>query len=1495
MKDIQEQQIRKRTSVSSNTKPKKKGLPKAAASSASTGGQGVSFENRAQAVKLLHMCLGAHSPGIPMGWTIVELRFQARPHGPQTDDLVCTIESSTGIRRKVFMQMKSGLMARKSTKAFEEAIGGAWIDYQQPSYFKKNEDQIVIVHDTGSSHYVKGASDVVRAARLSLSALEWLEKIEPEGVSNDVKRKALAAFRSIVNVYADRHVNDDELFDFLKHLSFISHDLKEEGTSEHIALVNQIGFTLLANGHNVNSDYIWSTLVTTCMTLNANSAGISIDSIAALLDFDLARLFKIVRDASSSNLSFSRHQIPDGQVQERLAGGIFTAASSSPTSGQEAIPAAREDSTNKLISNRLDHINAKIKEYKYQEAMSDLSNLGQDMKPFDAHQTARWYLMRGTCKWHFEHDENAAAEDFLKAADLCDDDDKLAAARVRGLLLKKDIQAAASAGQVALRRFPESLPIWVIAKNAELLQGGSISEDDIPLEHRGEADAVQIVAWHLHHVGNIDAAAIAARNALALPTANFFTRYNALEYTLLSVTSDALNMAFHLLTPADLDGLNTVAQAFEPHLDRLWHIQSNRTLFATVVNLGYVYIFLKRGEDVIALLREARARGINEPEFIRLELEAYRDTNQTSKALEIGNRNIASMPVDTLVTFAQIAANEGNLELVERALDTALTEDKEHAVEAIRTLYWDILLTQGRDVEVLEQLDTLDLSTTIFVPLLAQAARLLRRAGQLERADQTLDHVIRLVSTSNIPTEKYMVATVLLHAKRFSECATIYESIIKQNLHSELHNDLLYCYLQLGAHAKAKHLVDSFPTGWMSDYYARGMAIQLAENANDWTLLIKLSQAQLIAAPESAMSWLFRLYAASHEPTTEFLAVLAKVPDVLEGTTQEFTQIAKYEISNGFEDRGLKRIYRMRRMNLTDIEVAAAHLTAHIFSHKSLPNLDIEMPAVAPGTYFTVEDENGHTITITIDPEFISGLPEVGEFRSASRADVAPFIGAVVGQEIIINQAFSEPKHLKIKSIGSSYRRLLDSTHELLKHSITSSSYMSVINLPEDEHGNLDFSAIKDQVIKRSEMGKRIMEVYRGAPMTLGCMCRLMGCSLVDLLRGWPGSEIKLDVGGESLEQRTTALNLLARTEALYVIDAATLIELGRLDCLHLLSNIPQLHCSTKTYDLIRAGLDESKILQTAGTMVAHEGDIAFVEITDQDKLKQVDFLQGLVDAIESHCKISPAYGPLEWPQTPKELRDVVSAEEMATLTLSLELGATLFCLDARLRLLGGTLGLEGIWPQALLSSCLAAGQISRNDYTLACVKMFLSGRSFISLNSLDLLLTIYKGDAWARAIISAFQEHIAEENVDFDSALTVVFNFLVDLASAGVCQFGFFIEATSFLTEGLARHKKCPSDLAARLAIMLGLSVSFFHGKKTLDFIWLTVDRACLRAQSEKIPNTFKGKIIFGSNTPTLFNGLTEEEMAEMLMDPVIDKKLATNRAPDSKSTSSNAQNKDY
>ncbi|MYZ50876.1 hypothetical protein [Malikia spinosa] len=160
------------------------------------------------------------------------------------------------------------------------------------------------------------------------------------------------------------------------------------------------------------------------------------------------------------------------------------------------LPGARPDSVNKFISSQLDAINEMLKACRFRDGLEAVTRLGSDMGLLDLHQQARWYLQRALCTWHLEGGK-AAVNDFLKAAELYPEDEKMAAAGVRGLLLDADIAGAVAAGRKSVDRFPTSVHVWIAYTNARMFKGEEIKLTDVPAAMRSNCDGLCCINLHV--------------------------------------------------------------------------------------------------------------------------------------------------------------------------------------------------------------------------------------------------------------------------------------------------------------------------------------------------------------------------------------------------------------------------------------------------------------------------------------------------------------------------------------------------------------------------------------------------------------------------------------------------------------------------------------------------------------------------------------------------------------------------------------------------------------------------------------------------------------------------------------------------------------------------------------------------------------------------------------------------------------------------------------
>lgn len=184
-----------------------------------------------QALYLLAMLTGWPTP-LLQDAVVEELRFQARIHGYNTDDLVCTLLDDAGARRKALLQVRLTLKAVRSDQPFKESIVAAWYDYKNDTLFRKGQDRLIVVYANDVGGGIQASAHLTQFARTSLTSAEFVRKATAKGFSSEVRRAAYESISAILATELEREIEPDELHDFMRHLRFISHQLASDGTQE---------------------------------------------------------------------------------------------------------------------------------------------------------------------------------------------------------------------------------------------------------------------------------------------------------------------------------------------------------------------------------------------------------------------------------------------------------------------------------------------------------------------------------------------------------------------------------------------------------------------------------------------------------------------------------------------------------------------------------------------------------------------------------------------------------------------------------------------------------------------------------------------------------------------------------------------------------------------------------------------------------------------------------------------------------------------------------------------------------------------------------------------------------------------------------------------------------------------------------------------------------------------------------------------------------------
>lgn len=1061
------------------------------------------------------------------------------------------------------------------------------------------------------------------------------------------------------------------------------------------------------------------------------------------------------------------------------------------------LPAARPESVDRLISDQLDRTNDLLKAGHFRDALDHLAAIGKDLEPFDAHQMARWYLQKGFCLWFMNVGDQEPATLFFKAYELYPDDERMAAAQVRGLMLEEKFDQARAAGESALARFPDSQHVWFALANIRLQQGERVQMKDVPEALKQEPDALQFVAQAEFNAGNLDEAIKLSQKAAKHPSAGFFIRSNALRIAAACGSRFPVGAMSGAIPIRETKALEFAVGLFDPWHERLWEIQS-ASVGEAVTHLGYALLMLNRFADALRLAQDAETHGHRAAEILRIQVTAFYELDREDELLRLADKRLAEMDDTSLTIVGQVAAANGNLALLKQTLEAALAlapvDGK--TTELLTALRWEALMRVDRQETAVNEILTARVDGDGGLISACVAARILNRAGRTLEADAVLRRAKALVTAENTDADKLMLAELLFSLAHFAEASALYERLVTPGQLSDMHTRLLACYVKSNRRHKAKELIAKLPEDWIDHDRTRKLAIELGQQAADWSFLRPLADAQLRKHPHNAGSWLSKLTVSLHSSNpAEFQNDLRSVPELLEGTIRGTAQLANLELRYGEAERGMRRLYRMVRTNLDEPEALSAYFLSIVGAPSELPLMETELPAVTPGSCIDLIDEFGQPTRFVIDPTDVGGLPKREGYSDVTAPTAAALLGASVGQQIDLPAlAFGDTKRYTVTGIESAYQKILQVVHERA-NALGGLPHMKTVCLGQTGDAERDLAYMKAEVIRTSDISRQLFDAYAAGHATLSGFSKRMGRNTVEAVLGWPSDGPPLFVGTGSEAERVAALELLARPDAVYVIDALTLAELVHLDIQELLAHIPKVLVTTVTQSMLEQFLRDAKEDRSVATTTEVNGQLAFIEHDAHYHTRRIKFFAAVIAAVDKYCEVQPAYGELGDDPDMSRLAAVLQDEEMEVLLLANTAKATLFTLDGRFRsLLEVVAKVPGVWPQASLMHCANRGLVAPAGRALAKVRQFLSSRSFVSLSPADLAWMVLQRGAYLQQGMQRFTAYLSADATDFETTIHVAFDFLRQIAS-GETHFGAFGELFEHVVEAAMRHKQCSPD----------------------------------------------------------------------------------------------------
>jgi hypothetical protein len=197
------------------------------------------YKARVQASFVALMLTGGHAPCLPH-WPIVEIKFQAKIDGFDTDDLVVVVENVNSKERcKLLAQVKHSIDITHRSALFGEVMQAAWNDFNNPKVFTRGNDVIALI--TGP--LTQNDSEVAwlfNYARANLSNPQrFFRNVATAKFTSEEKRQKLEAIRDHLKVANDGvDLTDDVFHEFLTHYYLLGYDYLGEEEGIVLSLIN---------------------------------------------------------------------------------------------------------------------------------------------------------------------------------------------------------------------------------------------------------------------------------------------------------------------------------------------------------------------------------------------------------------------------------------------------------------------------------------------------------------------------------------------------------------------------------------------------------------------------------------------------------------------------------------------------------------------------------------------------------------------------------------------------------------------------------------------------------------------------------------------------------------------------------------------------------------------------------------------------------------------------------------------------------------------------------------------------------------------------------------------------------------------------------------------------------------------------------------------------------------------------------------------------------
>ncbi|MGB7290549.1 MAG: tetratricopeptide repeat protein [Thermodesulfobacteriota bacterium] len=1020
----------------------------------------------------------------------------------------------------------------------------------------------------------------------------------------------------------------------------------------------------------------------------------------------------------------------------------------------------------------LDHSRDLVNDYKPKQALEFLEKLKKRIWS-NAGQIVKYRLLTniGAAKLAINQEEEAAKL-FLEALQHNPDDEKALCNSAFGYLLLGQLEEAITFVTKVLEKNPASSRAYALLIGA-LSTRENFEEiiASVPEPYRTSEEVAYAIAHLARKKGNLAEAErwlqIAVENgkesshetraALGEIMLQRATERNSLIYgsQLDDSTKEEINEAIQLLTHA-------------------WEVVSNTDLrnFRTswIVNRSIAKRLLDDLDGATKDIEIAMEIVPSNPTFIKHRAILAYETNDTLKAIDLLKKiqTAKETPEASLLLAKALRKVDKFLdakEIIEEFLQRDLPNSlKEEANRALINIYLDC-----KDFESAKKIsDFLRASNPTNILNLVYAGRVSRFVGKSEDAISILEEAEKYLTDSSTFREIREVASEFYSLEQFEDAARAYEKIVDKSLDTSLTRELVNAYYRAGELSKALDVCQALREKYGPLRYVSEMESAIYEEIGDLEESKSVCKEYLSAFPND-FEMKLRL-AVVNLRTMNFKELEEFLQSSIDIATLSFESgllLANLYATRNLHQKSFEIIYEIRRtfFNLDDAHLK--YITFFLPLDKQLEPL-LDASVVSVDTAVCLEDSSDQKewyIVENREDADISRKEINTEHHLAQK-----LLGKSVGDKILLKESKYSTEYAKVIEIKSKYEYAFHESLRIAKSlPDTPGLWMIKVEQPEKE-GELPkgLQKLLDEGTSQREI-RLAEQLYIEGKITIGAFANLVGKNVLEVSGHLMGSpDVGLLCCKGNIDERNYAISLL-NSEPRLIVDIISIITIHGIEAANfIVKEFGKLGIAQSTIDLFQEIINQRKMFSNRELMTIVKEGAQFLkkEISAGDVKRNIDYLESIMNWIESNCEVLPCKTALSIKRTWKqELDKTLGQSFIDTILIAGEAGNILYSDDERLRSFAkGELNIEGLWTQIILMDCLNKNIVEKAKYNEIVIKLACSHYYHTSIDA-DVLIEAARQAKWAPSEpYTTVLQILSGKKSDELSALIVATDFLFEL-----------------------------------------------------------------------------------------------------------------------------------